>query len=123
MSQKDIVVSFMKMASSGNVREAYEKFIAPQFYHHNQYFKGDRESLLTAMEKASQTSPNKSIDIKHVYETDNTVITYSQVTRQNPAEPSIAVVHIFRFENGLVAELWDVGQTMIKDSPNKNGMF
>ena len=123
MSPKEGAVSFLEMASSGDVRAAYEKFIAPEFIHHNQYFKGDRESLMLAMEEAAQKSPNKSIEIKHTYECGDTVVTHSHITRQNPAEPAIAVVHIFRFENGRVAELWDLGQAMIKDSPNKNGMF
>lgn len=35
----------------------------------------------------------------------------------------IAVVHMFRFENGKILEMWDVGQVMEKDSPNENGMF
>src|SRR5207249_2966132 len=109
---KDAAVSFLKMAGGGNVREAYERFIAPDFIHHNQYFKGDRESLMIAMEEAAQKSPNKSVDIKHVYKAGETVITHSRVTRQNPAEPDIAVVHIFRFQNGRVVELWDVGQPM-----------
>ena len=123
MSQKEVAVSFLRMAGSGDVRTAYERFIAPEFVHHNQYFKGDRESLMIAMEEASQKSPNKSIDIKHVYEAGDTVITHSQVTRQDPNEPGIAVVHIFRFNNGRIVELWDLGQPMIKESPNENGMF
>jgi len=123
MSAKEMAVSFLALAGGGNVREAYDKFIAPDFIHHNQYFKGDRASLMAAMEDASQKSPNKSIDVKHVYEDGNTVITHSQVTRQDPEQPPIAVVHIFRFNNGRVVELWDVGQMMTKDSPNQNGMF
>jgi predicted SnoaL-like aldol condensation-catalyzing enzyme len=123
MSPKEMAVSFLKMAGSGNVRDAYERFIAPDFIHHNQYFKGDRESLMLAMEEASRRSPNKSINIKHVYEAGDTVITHSLVTHQDPAELGIAVVHIFRFKNGRVAELWDLGQPMMQDSPNRNGMF
>jgi predicted SnoaL-like aldol condensation-catalyzing enzyme len=123
MSPKEMAVSFLKMAGGGKVREAYEQFIAPDFIHHNQYFKGDRESLMLAMEEASRKSPNKSIDIKHVYDAGDTVITHSHVIRQDPADPGIAVVHIFRFKNGRVAELWDLGQPMMKDSPNENGMF
>jgi hypothetical protein len=60
---KEMAVSFLKMAGSGKVREAYERFIAPDFIHHNQYLKGDRESLMLAMEEASRRSPNKSIDL------------------------------------------------------------
>jgi predicted SnoaL-like aldol condensation-catalyzing enzyme len=123
MSHKKIAESFLKMAGSGNVQAAYDQFVAIKFVHHNQYFKGDRQSLLTAMEQASKQSPNKSIEIKKVYEDGNTVITHSLVTRQDPQASNIAVVHIFRFEDGKIAELWDLGQPLSKDSPNENGPF
>lgn len=123
MSKKELAISFLKMAGSGEVRAAYDKFIAPHFIHHNQYFKGDRASLMTAMEEASKVSPNKSIDVKHVYEDGNTVLTHSLVTRKKAGEPSIAVVHIFRFEKDKVVELWDLGQPILEDSPNENGLF
>ena len=32
-------------------------------------------------------------------------------------------VHIFRFEQGRIAELWDLAQPISTDSPNENGMF
>jgi predicted SnoaL-like aldol condensation-catalyzing enzyme len=115
--------AFLRMAGMGKVQEAYDRYVAASFIHHNQYFRGDRQSLLTAMEEASKASPNKSVEIKHVYEDGDTVITHSLVTRQDPEAPDVAVVHIFRFEDERVAELWDLGQPMSKDSPNENGMF
>jgi predicted SnoaL-like aldol condensation-catalyzing enzyme len=123
MSQKEIAISFLKLAASGEVKPAYEKYISPNFIHHNQYFKGDRESLLMAMNEAHKMSPNKSIDVKHAYETGDRVITHSLVTRENPTLSPIVVVHIFRFENEQVVELWDLGQEILKDSPNENGLF
>jgi len=119
----DSATSFLRMAGSGKVQEAYDQHVAPSFIHHNQYFKGDRQSLLAAMQDASKTTPNKSIDVKHVYEDGNTVITHSLVTRQDPDAPAIAVVHIFRFEQDRITELWDLGQPIAKDSPNENGVF
>lgn len=121
--QKEAATTFLKMVSSGQVQEAYDRFVAPSFIHHNQYFAGDRQSLLAAMDEASKTTPNRSIDIRHIYEDGNTVITHSCVTRQDPAAPEIAVVHIFRFEGDLVVELWDLGQFIEKSSPNRNGLF
>jgi predicted SnoaL-like aldol condensation-catalyzing enzyme len=122
-NHQDTAKAFLKTAGTGNVQEAYDRYVAPSFIHHNQYFKGDRQSLLTAMQEASKTSPNRSIDIKHVYEDGEMVITHSLVTRQDPQAPEIAVVHIFRFEHDRIAELWDLGQPVSKDSPNENGMF
>ncbi len=123
MSFKEAAATFLKLAGGGKVREAYEKFVAPDFIHHNQYFKGDRESLMRAMEEAHQKSPNKAVEVKKAYQDGNIVITQALVTRQDPAQPSIAVIHIFRFRNDRVVELWDLGQPLIKDSPNENGMF
>jgi predicted SnoaL-like aldol condensation-catalyzing enzyme len=115
--------SFLQMAGGGKVQEAYDQYVAASFVHHNQYFKGDRQSLLTAMQEAAKSSPNKSIEIKHVYEDGHTVVTHSLVTREDPQAPQIAVIHIFRFEDGRIVELWDVGQPISKDSPNENGIF
>ena len=120
---KEAAKSFLTMAGTGKVQEAYDQYIASSFIHHNQYFKGDRQSLLNAMQEASKKSPNASIEIKHVYEDGDTVITHSQVTRQDPNAAAIAVVHIFRFEQDRIAELWDLGQAISKDSPNENGVL
>lgn len=120
---KEAAESFLKMAGTGRVEEAYDKHVAPAFIHHNQYFKGDRQSLLTAMQEASKTTPNKSIEVKHAYEDGDTVITHSLVTRQDAEATKIAVVHIFRFEQDRIAELWDLGQPVSAESPNENGMF
>jgi predicted SnoaL-like aldol condensation-catalyzing enzyme len=35
----------------------------------------------------------------------------------------VALVHIFRFEGNLIAELWDIGQAAPENSPNEYGMF
>ena len=120
---KDAAMSFLKMAGMGKAEEAYDRYVSPSFIHHNQYFKGDRQSLLNAMNEASKTTPNKSIEIKRVNEDGDTVITHSLVSRQDPDAPDVAVVHIFRFDRDHIVELWDVGQPVSKDSPNENGMF
>jgi predicted SnoaL-like aldol condensation-catalyzing enzyme len=123
MSHKEIAASFLNMAGSGDVKAAYDKFIAPDFIHHNQYFKGDRQSLLMAMEDAHKTRPNKSVNVKQTFEDGNFVITHSRVRRADPKQSFIAVVHIFRFKGDRVVELWDLGQELISDSPNENGSF
>lgn len=107
----------------GQAQQAFDRYVAAGFIHHNQYFKGDRQSLLDAMDEASRQSPNSSIETLHAYEDANTVITHSRVLRKDPAADAIAVVHIFRFEGDKIAELWDIGQMISPNSPNENGMF
>lgn len=121
MSKKEIAISFLKHAATGEVRTAYEKFVSLNFIHHNQYFKGDRASLLRAMEEAHKASPNKSIDVKQVIEECDKVVAHSVVRRKDESLPLIAVVHIFRFEDNMIAEMWDIGEEVDIHSPNENG--
>ncbi len=123
MSRRESAVRFLRMASAGDVDEAYARFVAPDFVHHNAYFKGDRESLRAAMTEAHRRSPNERLDIHRVLEDGEFVVTHSRVVRHDPAEPDIAVVHVFRFDGGKIVELWDVGQVLLPDSPNENGPF
>ena len=124
MSQrKESAVAFLKMAGTGEVRVAYDRFIAPGFIHHNPYFKGDRQSLLDAMEHAHRASPNKAVEVQRAFEDGDHVITHSRVVRRDPAASEIAVVHIFRFEGDRVAELWDLGMELPDNLPNENGAF
>jgi predicted SnoaL-like aldol condensation-catalyzing enzyme len=123
MTHKEIAKSFLKLAGTGKVDEAYDRFVAPSFIHHNQYFKGDRQSLLDAMKEAHKKSPNKSIETLRALEDGPLVATHSRVLRNDATMPEIAVVHIFRFENEKIVELWDLGQPVSKDSPNENGIF
>lgn len=120
MDKKTIAQSFLMLAGLGEVNKAFEQHVAPNFIHHNQYFKGDRQALLEAMDEAHQTSPNKAIDIKQCFIEGDKVITHSLVQK---TDMDIAVVHIFRFENDKIVELWDLGQFIDKNSPNENGLF
>jgi predicted SnoaL-like aldol condensation-catalyzing enzyme len=122
MKQKEAAISFMQMVAEGKVREAYDGFISPDFRHHNQFFNGDRRSLMVAMEENAQKHPNKTLEIKKILEDADTVMTLSHV-KQHPSELGGAVVHIFRFEKGKIAELWDLGQEIMANSANENGVF
>lgn len=120
MSNKILAIEFLKTCAMESPKKAFEKYVSPNFKHHNQYFKGDADSLMNAMIEADKSAPNRSFNIKQVFETDDRVAVYSEVVKD---EMKIAVVHMLRFENGKISEMWDVGQVIAKDSPNENGMF
>ena len=121
-SKKDNAITFLKLAASGKVDEAYDNYIAPNFRHHNAYFAGDAESLKAGMAEAHKQFPNTTLEVQHAWEDGDLVAVHSRVSH-GPDQPDISVVHMFRFEGDQVAELWDVGMEAPKDSPNKNGLF
>lgn len=121
-TRKEAAISFLKLAASGRLDEAYNNHIGANFRHHNPYFRGDAESLKAGMAEAHEKFPNTTLDVQHVFEADDLVAVHSRV-RHSPDAPEIAVVHIFRFEGDRIVELWDIGQEAPKDSPNENGTF
>ncbi len=121
MNRKDIAKEFLQLAGMGYVKEAFDTLVSEDFIHHNQYFEGTREALQQAMSDAHLTDPNNSIEVKQIFKENDTVITHSLVSK---ATMDIAVVHIFKFNSDhKIIELWDLGQVIEKDSPNKNGLF
>lgn len=120
MSNKPIASNFLTTVALEGPAKGYELYVSPNFKHHNQYFKGDRQSLLSAMEEAHHSEPNIDFKIHQLIEEGDKVVTYSQVIK---SEMQIAVFHMFRFENGKIVEMWDVGQMIELDCPNENGLF
>ncbi|MGY5853438.1 MAG: nuclear transport factor 2 family protein [Candidatus Thorarchaeota archaeon] len=121
-SNREIAKSFFDLVVSGEFREWFDKHTSPEFIHHNQYFKGDRESLILAIEEDARMNPDKQVEIKLTLADGDLVTTYSHV-KQNPDDPGFALAHFFRFEDSQVVEVWDINQAVLKDSPNENGMF
>lgn len=121
-SKADIATEFLSLCASGKAREAYDRHVAENFRHHNAYFPGDRDSLLTAMEQSAQSEPNKSFTVRQTIESADRVAVMSHLRRAQ-VDLEYAVVHILRFEQGRIVEMWDVAQEIPRDSPNQLGMF
>lgn len=120
MSNTKAAVDFLTRASAGDIRAAYEQYVTKNFKHHNPYFAAGGDALRAGMEAAHQASPNKSCDVQRTIEQGDFVWVHSRVRQ---AAQDIAVVHIFRFVDGRVAEMWDVFTPVPANSPNTDGVF
>ena len=98
MNKKEMAISFLRLASSGNVREAYETYVHPDFRHHNPYFPGDRASLLAGMEESAVKFPKKEFEAVRALEEGDLVAVHGRV-RLTPSSPWIALINIFRFSS------------------------
>jgi hypothetical protein len=54
---------------------------------------------------------------------DGDLVAVHAHVRLNPGDLGVATIHIFRFEDDRIVELWDVGQAVPENSLNDNGMF
>jgi predicted SnoaL-like aldol condensation-catalyzing enzyme len=66
--------------------------------------------------------PNKKITVHNVLGDGDLVAVHSHLVLK-PGETEMIVVHLFRFQNEKIVELWDCGQAIPSDCPNEDGPF
>lgn len=120
-SHKESAKNFLHLIIAGKFNEAYETYIADDFVHHNAYTKAGRAELKKGMEENHLLFPNKIFEIKRVIEEGDLVAIHSHMKLDSTKD--LAVVHIFRFENDRVVELWDIGQMKPEEQVNEAGIF
>jgi predicted SnoaL-like aldol condensation-catalyzing enzyme len=119
---KEAAVDFLTRVVAGDIRGAYERHVSDGFRHHNPYFPGDAAALRRGMEEDEAQNPGKKLDVQVALQDGDHVAVHSRL-RRSSSDPDIAVVHIFRFEQGKIAEAWDIAQVAPQQIINMNGMF
>jgi predicted SnoaL-like aldol condensation-catalyzing enzyme len=121
-SNKNAALEFERLIVTGQIRDAYERYVSPTFRHHNPYFPGDRASLLQGMEENADAFPGKIYEVQRALEEGDLVVVHARL-QLNSGMPPVSVVHLYRFEDGMIAEEWDLAQQAPPESPNENGLF
>jgi len=119
---KEKAVQFLKLMSSGMVDEAYDQLVSPTGKHHSPYFAAGFDNLRAGMKENARQFPDKQSTVQHVLGDDDLVAVHSHVILR-PGDVGFAIVHLFRFEDGKIVELWDFTQQPMEDSPNTDGLF
>ena len=96
MTKKEIITHFLHLSAKGQSREAFELYVAPDFIHHNAYFKGDRNTLMLAMEENAIQNPNKIFEIQRILEDEHLVAVHSRIQlQQNNLEAETRIDNLF----------------------------
>ncbi len=106
---KNSAVEFLQMVIAGDIDAAYEKYVDMQGTHHNVHTPAGFEALRTGMKEAHLQFPQKQFTIEQVLGDENLVAVHSHLLLTKDG-PDLAVVHLFRFDEGKIVELWDVAQ-------------
>ena len=121
-AHKEIALDFLQLVMAGSIDEAYESYVNMHGRHHNVYFSAEFSSLKRGMLEDHAQFPDKRLIVKNILSQGDQVMVHSHLIMKQ-GEPGRTVVHIFRFEKGKIVELWDVGQVIPLDSPNRIGAF
>lgn len=119
---KQTAMQFLELVIGGEIDDAYEKYVDLMGKHHNVFTATGFPALRVAMKENESKFPKKQFKIKNVVGEKDLVVVHSHLVF-NQGEAGLVTIHMFRFKNNKIIEMWDCGQPIPKDSPNKDGAF
>ena len=99
-----------------------DEIFAPSYIQHNPNVDTGSEALKAMLVRAKARSPDAVHIVKRLIADGDLVAAHVHVIF-TPGERGLAVVDIFRIEDGKVAEHWDVAQPIPETAANTNTMF
>jgi predicted SnoaL-like aldol condensation-catalyzing enzyme len=109
LTNKEIVVRFYTAAFIDRNLEAARVYLSDDYIQHNPSVKSGGAAFLEFAKGIHTRNPNSKIIIKRVI-AENDLVVLHMLNKPRPEGPEMAVVDIFRVENGNVIEHWDVKQ-------------
>jgi predicted SnoaL-like aldol condensation-catalyzing enzyme len=99
-----------------------DDYILPGYIQHSTLAEPGVEALKHWLDARRADSPDAVQTIHRSFADGDHVIVHVHVARWK-GDPGFAVVDIFRLEDGMIAEHWDVLQEVPTDPINSNSMF
>ena len=101
---------------------AVDRYIAPDYVQHSSLAEPSVAALKSFLDRVRAESPDARQTIHRSFVDGDHVITHTHVERW-PGDAGLAVVDIFRCDNGMIVEHWDVIQAVPESPVNPNSMF
>jgi predicted SnoaL-like aldol condensation-catalyzing enzyme len=109
LNNKEIVVRFYTAAFIDRDLKTAQLYLDDGYIQHNPSVKSGAAAFLEFAKGIHARNPNSKIIIKRVI-AENDLVVLHMLNKARPEGPEMAVVDIFRVENGKVIEHWDVKQ-------------
>jgi len=99
-----------------------DRYFRADYIQHSPMAETGAEGLMAFLAWAKLVSPDAHHEVKRMFADGDHVIAHVHVVI-TPGTPGVAVIDIFRIEEGLIAEHWDASQELNGHSANANGVF
>ncbi|QQO22355.1 nuclear transport factor 2 family protein [Bradyrhizobium diazoefficiens] len=121
-ANKRTVLAFYDAALRQSDFAAAAVHFGPRYIQHNPMISDGIDGFRSFLHELKQQFPELCSDIKRVFADGDFVILHVHARRQ-PGDLGLAIVDIFRLENGKIVEHWDVRQPLGETAVHPNGMF
>src|SRR5712691_6047211 len=119
-ANKKVVLDFYDKALNQKDFDAASKYFGPRYIQHNPGAPDGIEGFKAFIAQRKEKFPNARSEVKRSFADSDYVILHVHSVRE-PGERGVAIVDIFRLENGKIVEHWDVAQPIPEKTANDNG--
>ena len=119
---KKTVLEFYEKGLNQKDFEAASRYFGPRYTQHNPNAADGPEGFKAFLQFLREKFPNSHSGIERAFADGDYVILHVHAVRE-PGTRGVAIVDIFKLENGKIVEHWDVVQPIPEKSANSNGMF
>src|SRR3974377_1742679 len=118
-ANKKTVTAFEDASLNRKDFEAAAKYLGPRYTQHNPNAGDGPEGLKAYLTFLKEKFPASHSEIKHIFADGAYVIVHDHAVRE-PGTRGLAIVNIYKLEDGKVVEHWDVIQPVPEKPPKKN---
>lgn len=118
----DLVLRMFAEVLSPMDSSAADRFISPDYIQHNQGVEPGLDAFKAFLDMIREQTPQAVHDVKRAF-VDGDHVTVHYHVRRWPDDLGWAVIDIFRVEDGMIVEHWDVMQDIVEGGPNPNSPF
>jgi predicted SnoaL-like aldol condensation-catalyzing enzyme len=119
---KRAVREFYEAAINRKDADRAMTYVGSRYIQHNQNAADGAEGLKKFILFLRDRHPQSHSEIRRVFAEGNYVILHVHAVR-DPGTRGMAVIDIFRLEQGKIVEHWDVHEDILERPANANGMF
>jgi predicted SnoaL-like aldol condensation-catalyzing enzyme len=126
LSEREVAERFIEVFYHQNrLVEAFRAWVHPDYIQHDPNSATGRDGTIEALAAHMKRSPAMSHDVKRIIHGNDGTVAVHYHFRHAPDQRGLAVVDIFRIENGYLVEHWDIIQPVPDpaETNNRNGMF
>lgn len=119
-ANKKMVVEFYQELLGNKNLDVINQYIKEDYIQHNPMAADGREALKEVFSRWFKDAKPEKIDFRHIIAEDDLVVLHIKGKLGNKP---VAIMDIFRIEDGKIAEHWDIIQEIPEKSANDHPMF
>ncbi|WP_330252379.1 ester cyclase [Nocardia sp. NBC_00565] len=121
-ANKQTVRAFYETAFNTKDLDAVAAFIGDRYVQHNPEIADGLDGLLARLTHLKQAFPKLRVEVKRLVAEGDYVSAQVHGIRE-PGQRGLAIMDIFRLDDGKLVEHWDVIQPVPEHAVNPNGIF